>query len=472
MTRTKPLAVAKTTSGKTSRDALGLAQPDIPSFTPRRIKNIRSPRDRKIAAEEGRRALEQLFTVEWLKETARDTKVIQRMRSFDIVSFFWALVLFLSVRTKRTLAALNREYNSIADTDLVPSSFYKRFTPALVTFLRAALDHGLRQIGFGVAKLPGILSDFTDVLIYDGSLVRLHDSLRNLYPGTRTNHSPASAKITVVHSVVQNGPVSVAISPGRKPDVKTMTIGPWVKNRLLLFDLGYFKTALFKKIDAEGGFFLSRLKGKVNPWILGITVPEPIGVPRDTKLSAIVGFFQGRDMDAIVECDFRGRAYSGIRRAKSVTLRLIGVWNADTSEHHFYLTNITNPEMTPKMASQIYRARWTIELVFKELKSEFHLECLESKNPAVVETLILSALLTLVVSRRILDLMRFWGRRLDKRFSDAKWSRYFSEIADKILHDLLKHLGREDGYMEWTFGALLLGPASDSRERLADLFEA
>ncbi|HHW45230.1 MAG TPA: transposase, partial [Desulfotomaculum sp.] len=37
----------------------------------------------------------------------------------------------------------------------------------------------------------------------------------------------------------------------------------------------------------------------------------------------------------------------------------------------------------------LYRARWSIELVFKELKSLYHLDVISSGAPAMVESLVL-----------------------------------------------------------------------------------
>jgi hypothetical protein len=37
----------------------------------------------------------------------------------------------------------------------------------------------------------------------------------------------------------------VAIFPGKTSELKTIRIGSWVENNILLFDLGYFKYEMF-----------------------------------------------------------------------------------------------------------------------------------------------------------------------------------------------------------------------------------
>jgi putative transposase len=47
-----------------------------------------------------------------------------------------------------------------------------------------------------------------------------------------------------------------------------MLIGSWVKDHILLFDLGYFKHELFSRIRENEGYFVSRLKASANPTIV------------------------------------------------------------------------------------------------------------------------------------------------------------------------------------------------------------
>jgi IS4 transposase len=62
---------------------------------------------------------------------------------------------------------------------------------------------------------------------------------------------------------------SVAITGERVNERRRLNIGPWVRGRLLLFDLGYFKWQLFERIKKNGGYFVSRLRDDANPLIIG-----------------------------------------------------------------------------------------------------------------------------------------------------------------------------------------------------------
>ena len=50
--------------------------------------------------------------------------------------------------------------------------------------------------------------------------------------------------------------------------------------------------------------------------------------------------------------------------------------------------------------------RWDIEMISKELKSKYSLDVIKSANPNVVEGLIWVGILTLLVSRRLFNVLR------------------------------------------------------------------
>lgn len=70
----------------------------------------------------------------------------KRERKIDAVIIFWVLVLSFGVRLQRSLASLKRSYEKEAHEKLSDSSWYYRFTPELVEFLKACVLHGLNTL--------------------------------------------------------------------------------------------------------------------------------------------------------------------------------------------------------------------------------------------------------------------------------------------------------------------------------------
>jgi len=108
----------------------------------------------------------------------------------------------------------------------------------------------------------------------------------------------------------------------------------------------------------------------------------------------------------VVEVSFKPQAYRGQRSSDTATFRLVGLRNEATGEYHCYLTNLPAKRFSPTEVASLYWARWEIELLFRELKSTYGLDELPSSKPAVVEVLVLTSILSLVVSRVLLGLLR------------------------------------------------------------------
>jgi hypothetical protein len=73
-----------------------------------------------------------------------------------------------------------------------------------------------------------------------------------------------------------------------------------------------------------------------------------------------------------------------------------------------YVTNLPSRHFSAEEIAEIYRLRWEIELLFKELKTTCRLEQLPSSREEVVLTLLYATLLALLVTRAI-------ARRADLR---------------------------------------------------------
>src|SRR5574344_1705205 len=286
-------------------------------------------------------SLREMFPEEWLRQTAKETGLIVRERKIDPVIIFWVLTLSFGVRLQHTLASLKREYETESRKTISDSSWYYRFTPELVEFLHQCVIHGIEELAKDPGrKLSKKLENFRDVFIQDSTIVRLHSSLADKFPAARARTVAAGIKVGVMVSAVANGPKTVALYSEKTAETKTLKIGPWIKDHILLVDLGFYKTQI-------------------------------------------------------------------------------------------------------KDIANLYGARWDIELLFKELKSKYALDVLETKNVQVIEALIWTAILTLIVSRRIYSLVRNSITQPEKmaRYTQLRWSTIFTENASDLLTVILHICG-------------------------------
>ncbi len=387
--------------------------------------------------------LNAMFSADWLKKTARETGLIKRERKINPVIMFWVLTLGFGVRLQHTLASLKRSYEKAGDVELSDGSWYERFTPELVTFLRMCVIHGIEHLAKEQShQLSEKLFGFKDIVIQDSSIIRLHSSLSEKWPATRTRKTAAGVKVGLLVSAVANGPKNVALHAENTSEVKTLRMGPWVKDRILLIDLGFYKHQLFARIQENGGYFVSRLKKNADPLIVDLNKKcrgQSIDV-KGKRLSTILPKLKRKVLDVNVEISFKRRKYKGKQNPDTETFRMIAILNEETGEYHTYLTNISIDVLKAEDITKLYGARWDIELVFKELKSRYAMDVVNTTNPNIVEAYIWIAILTLLVSRRIYSIVRNENKKKMKlRYTQLRWSTIFSENANDQLKLVLKY---------------------------------
>jgi len=393
--------------------------------------------------------LEEIFPDEWVDQTAVETGFIKRERKIDSVAFLWVMILSYGVRLQQTLVGLKRNYERCTGLTLSDGSWHDRFTPELVSFLKCCVSRAIEHSSQRVTRiLSERLTQFEDVLIQDSTIVRLHECFANVWPAARTKKVAAGVKVSTLISAVSNGPKRVEIHGERTSEVKTLKIGPWVKNRILLLDLGFYKHQGLARIVENGGSFVTRLKSNVNPHIVSSNIVHR-GRSIDIsgkKLRDIEPRLNRECLDAMVEICFKRRKYKGKSRYDTMEVRLVGVWDNENEEYHFYLTNIGSDVLSAKEVSALYRCRWEVELVFKELKSRYALDQVKTSSKYAVLALIWLSILTLLVSRQLYHVIRKKappGVKL-ARYTQLRWANAFMENAPFLLMSILNRI-----YDDW-----------------------
>src|SRR5215207_2667745 len=289
-----------------------------------------------------RSALSRLFPAAMLRRLSRETGMVLRLRQVDPVNLFWVLVLGLGSGGERSFADLRRSYEKMTGKKIAASSFYTRFTPAFTELLRRLLSVGLEKLNRCAGRTTAVLGEIREILCVDSTIVRLHDALASCWPACRTNHTLAAVKLHTVLNVRGKGPQRVKLTSERVHDGPVLRAGQWVKGRLLLFDLGYFRYSLFAAIMRHGGFFLTRLKDNANPTLLrlhrhhrGRTVAvEGLG------LLQIRSRLRRAVLDAEAEICFQKQRYAGRRSKATLRVRIVGLWDESHSMYHWYITNL------------------------------------------------------------------------------------------------------------------------------------
>jgi len=408
------------------------------------------------------RVLEMLYPPDELRSVAKETGMSKRYRKVDPVQIFWVLILSFGVKIERTLAGIKRNYEEWTATDISYGSWFERFNPELAAFLKACVGIGLEKMAkMANRQLSDKLQRFRDILIQDSTIIRLHEVLAKKFPATRSRKVAAGVKVSVLISAVANGPRTVTIHGERTGEVKTLHIGRWIKDRILLFDLGFFKFQLFARIIENGGNFVTRMKENADPIFLSsLKLHRGRAIDLTGKRwSEVMPRLERDVLDAEAEVSFSRRRYNGKSSKDTLKVRIVAIFDEKDGRYHVYLTNIPSDILCAEDISALYRVRWDIELVFKELKSRYSLDVVKTTKAYIVECLIWTAILTMLVSRRLYSLLLSSAPpEIRIRYTPLRWANTFSERSEMLLSSLKAHFG--------------FGPKEDERfDRLARLYE-
>lgn len=387
-------------------------------------------------------ALTSLLPRRRIRLLAQRLGVIRRRRKLDIVALVYALVLGFSSGERRTLSALRRVYLRTTGTRLAPSSFYARFTNGLVKLMRALTLEALETMARARPKLRGVFAPFVEVLAVDSALLRLSDALQAFYPSVWSHYMKASAKLTVVMNVMGRSAKSVSLTHGSHHDTHLLKAGRWVQGRLLIFDLGFFGVPLFQRIDAHKGYFISRARKHANPVItrthrrkyrhlVGLKLKDALQCVDEDVL----------DVEAEMVYQKRHRRRPLVTNHKA-TFRFVANYNHDHEQWHCYVTNLPTTMMRAEHFTAVYAARWEVELLFREIKGAYRIEQMPSANKSITEVLIYAALLTLLLSRRLLNALNARWRLPRQRIPFDRWAVLFGAIAHDLLDAILHRRGR------------------------------
>ena len=327
----------------------------------------------------------------------------------------------------------------------------------------------------GVGRaLEGPLAAFRDLVITDSTVVRLRDLLEGAFPACRTNHTKAALKAHAVLNVNGSGDNSLKVTSQRRHDGPVFRVGAWVRGKLMLFDLAYFRYQLFACITRNGGYFLSRLKRSANPRIVAVNRAHRgrainlVG----RRVNDVLEDLQRDVLDVTVEVSFERRTYRGRRSRASQLLRVVGVRDPGTKRYHLYITNVPVDGLAAEDVQRVYAARWEVELLFRELKSAYRMADMPSGKRHIVEALLYAGILTLLASRRLLaEVRRKIGKGSSARVPAQRWSVIFAAIAQDLLV-LMVRPPRETRLIARMLATMVLHEAVDPNSARPPLLQA
>ena len=245
------------------------------------------------------------------------------------------------------------------------------------------------------------VSDLADSRLSDADLKRLYimdsttislfkDILKGVGRNPKEGKKKGGIKAHTIIKASENVPCLIRYSEAARHDhLFLKEVFNLAAGSIITFDKGYVDYAQYEAFSKSSIWYVTRLKDNT------IYQPrEEFDIP-DNAHSGVL-----KDEEIIL--------YYGDKKKEEHRARRIAYWDSENDRLFEFITN--NFELTAEKIALIYKKRWQIELLFKQLKQNFPLKYFLGDNENAIEIQIWTAMLanlliTLVKSR----LKRNWA---------------------------------------------------------------
>ncbi len=285
----------------------------------------------------------------------------------------------------------------------------KRVKETLVVFLQNVLKAIMEDTIS--TKIKGTIAEklkqFKRILIEDSTCIKLNSKLEPEYPGNRNQKEKSHAilKIQTTYEVIKRRFIRFEITNFRKNDQGyspeiTQIAKP---GDLIIRDLGYFVTEVFKTLQSKGAGYITRIKKDVNIYLEN--EEKPIDLARMLKRRGnldIEVFIGVERLPVRLIAIPVGDEIAKVRRMKARTNR---DRRYNPSKKHLFLlgwdlfiTNVSKGKIDSYDVAVIYSIRWRIEIIYKCWKSYLGItNVLNDTNKTRLESFIYSMLIFIVL---------------------------------------------------------------------------
>lgn len=286
------------------------------------------------------------------------------------------------------------------------------------------LDEGAELVRAVASKLP-----ISDIVCVDGTEIRVAPSLRSTYKGK--GETNGSVKIHSMHSLKSCSETQCSLGAGTSCERAAM-LGMDLKGRLVMADAGYFSAELCQELERRGAWYIIKVPDSAACRVIDCQkAGRSTGAGNVAHAREIMGADALPDAKDLVSrnCsyDLIASTAGGFEHREAIVRR------QDASGkfgHGRFATNIPSAILDAIQISDLYRARWQIELQFKCFKSFSSLKADRITTGSIIE-----AFLDLARTAHALKLII--GQAAQQASGAALSQQKVSDRCSSILEDLL-----------------------------------
>lgn len=219
------------------------------------------------------RKLKKKLSPKVFNKLAKETKFIQRARKTEGFDIFWSIISGFVIGQATEIAGMQRAFIKDTDTRINYSAWYNRLAKVgFAEFMREAAMYLINHMYTQHLKAEGLLKQFDDIRIQDGSTVVINDLLKKIFPGRFTKTAPAAIELHAYFSLRDKSFHGVDLAPDTVSEYKFMPKAAeyQLANTLNLFDRGYNSLDHAHDIEEAQGFFMIRMKENMSPRVVWV----------------------------------------------------------------------------------------------------------------------------------------------------------------------------------------------------------
>ena len=397
------------------------------------------------------------FDKKIIEDAARDTKFVQRESKLTGHVFLCVFVFAMTHYSTPTLNQLIGILEKILpELKITRQGFHERINEHAVEFFEFLLGKSVEIHIPGLLGSP-ILEPFGRVLIHDSTSFQLPDELAGIFKGSGGSASKSAVKIQFGFDL-KNGHFFYVIQDGTSPDNKKDNnfIDKINKDDLNLRDLGYFNIQTFYEMDAKGAYFLSRLLPNVTLYkqdtsgiLVEFNLINFLKGNHNKEIEEIDVFLKKENKDGDIMIKVRLVIEQVPPNIKEKRVRDLnrrnkkkGCMTSDNTKvlqgFNLHISNVPSETLAKENFRKLYTIRWQVELVFKNWKSNFHLDKVTGFRPERIKCMIYSKLLLIFVNSKFLfSLRNYLWNQSQKEISEIQASKHMQTILDEWFKNLI-----------------------------------
>lgn len=383
-------------------------------------------------------------------DAARDSGFVQRQSKLTGDVFVRTLTFGWLHNPQATLEELAQTAADLG-VPISPQGLDQRFGPRAAACLEQVLDAAVtRVLATDPVAVPLLRRFPGGVSLMDSTTLIVPDALADRWPGcggTTAADGQASIKLHVRFNLLDGSLRGPFLHPGRTADASCdASLEPLQPGTLRLADLAYFNLRTFADLDAQGVYWLSRVKpgtrvydAEGRAWTLADYLAQQTGDTVDVQMH--LGAQERLPCRLLAQrvppevAEQRRERLRVKQRRKGRKYRDADPWAL--AEWTLYATNVPQSLLSVIEALVLARCRWQLELLWKLWKSYGHIDESRSQKPWRVLCEIYAKLLGMVVQHWTL-LASCWSqpdRSLVK--ASATVRRHAPELAATMRHGQL-----------------------------------